>query len=182
MEFLIGRAGRLNIVGSMRVLEPVNSKWHIFGYLAIIGNVILMMFYTTVAGWGFAYLYKELTGVFNGLSPEEIGTAFGTFLGNTEELIFWMALVVILGFFVCSLGLQAGVEKISKFMMSGMFIMLLILVLKTITLPGASAGLSFYLKPNFSNFNWKGVYAAMGQAFSTLSLGIGSMAIFGSYM
>ncbi|WP_440948880.1 sodium-dependent transporter [Methanosarcina sp. T3] len=183
MEFAIGRAGRLNIAaGSMRALEPVNSKWHIFGYLAIVGNVILMMFYTTVAGWGFAYFYKELTGAFNGLSPEEIGTTFGTFLGNTGELIFWMTLVVILGFFACSLGLQAGVERISKFMMSGMFIMLLILVSKAVTLPGASAGLSFYLKPDFSNFNWEGAYAAMGQAFFTLSLGIGSMAIFGSYI
>lgn len=182
MEFAIGRAGRLNIAGAMRALEPVNSKWHIFGYLGIIGNVILMMYYTTVAGWGLAYFYKELTGAFNGLSPEEIGTAFGTFLGNTGELIFWMALVVILGFFVCSLGLQAGVERISKFMMSGMFVMLLALVFKAVTLPGASAGLSFYLKPDFSNFSWEGVYAAMGQAFFTLSLGIGSMAIFGSYI
>lgn len=182
MEFSIGRAGRLNIAGSMRALEPVNSKWHIFGYLGIIGNVILAMFYTTVAGWGFAYFYKELTGVYNGLSPEEIEITFGAFLGSTGELIFWMALVVILGFFICSLGLQAGVERISKFMMSGMFVMLLILVFKAVTLPGASAGLSFYLKPDFSNFSWESIYAAMGQAFFTLSLGIGGMAIFGSYI
>jgi len=182
MEFSIGRAGRLNIAGSMRALEPVNSKWHIFGYLGIIGNVILAMFYTTVAGWGFAYFYKELTGVYNGLSPEEIEITFGAFLGSTGELIFWMALVVILGFFICSLGLQAGVERISKFMMSGMFVMLLILVFKAVTLPGASAGLSFYLKPDFSNFSWESIYAAMGQAFFTLSLGIGGMTIFGSYI
>ncbi|WP_269850443.1 SLC5/6 family protein [Methanosarcina horonobensis] len=140
------------------------------------------MFYTTVAGWSFAYFYKELTGVFNGLSPEEIGTAFEIFLGSTGELIIWMALVVILGFFICSLGLQEGVERVSKLMMSGMFIMLLILVFKAITLPGASTGLSFYLKPDFSNFSWESVYAAMGQAFFTLSLGIGGMTIFGSYI
>ncbi|AKB79816.1 Sodium-dependent transporter [Methanosarcina horonobensis HB-1 = JCM 15518] len=182
MEFSIGRAGRLNIAGAMRALEPANSKWHIFGYLGIIGNVILVMFYTTVAGWSFAYFYKELTGVFNGLSPEEIGTAFEIFLGSTGELIIWMALVVILGFFICSLGLQEGVERVSKLMMSGMFIMLLILVFKAITLPGASTGLSFYLKPDFSNFSWESVYAAMGQAFFTLSLGIGGMTIFGSYI
>ncbi|MCQ1535404.1 sodium-dependent transporter [Methanosarcina sp. KYL-1] len=182
MEFSIGRAGRKNIAGAMRALEPAKSKWHIFGYLGIIGNVILMMFYTTVAGWGFAYFYRELTGAFSGLAPEEIGTAFGAFLGSTGELIFWMAIVVVLGFFVCSLGLQKGVERVGKFMMSGMFIMLLILVFKAVTLPGADAGLSFYLKPDFSNFGWEGIYAAMGQAFFTLSLGLGGMAIFGSYI
>lgn len=182
MEFTIGRAGHLNIARSMKVLEPVNSKWHIFGYLGIIGNVILVMFYTTVAGWGFAYFYKELTGIFNGLSPEEIENIFGMFLSSTGELIFWMALVIVLGFFICSFGLQTGVERISKFMMSGMFIILLILVFKAVTLPGASAGLSFYLEPNFSNFSWESIYAAMGQAFFTLSLGIGNMTIFGSYI
>lgn len=171
MEFAIGRAGGLNIAGSMRALEPVNSKWHIFGYLGIIGNVILVMFYTTVAGWSFAYFFKELTGVFNGLSPEEIGIAFKMFLGSTGELIFWMALAVTMGFFICSLGLQAGVERINKFMMSGMLIIILVLVFKAVTLPGASAGLSFYLKPDFSNFSWESIYAAMGQAFFTLSLG-----------
>lgn len=182
MEFAIGRAGHLNIAGSMKVLEPVNSKWHIFGYLGIIGNVILVMFYTTVAGWSFAYFYKELTGFFRGLPPEEIGAAFEMFLGSTGELVFWMALVVILGFLTCSIGLQAGVERISKIMMSGMLIILLILVFKTVTLSGASEGLNFYLKPDFSNFSWEGVSAAMGQAFFTLSLGIGNMTIFGSYI
>ncbi|MDD2440312.1 MAG: sodium-dependent transporter [Methanosarcinaceae archaeon] len=182
MEFAIGRAGRKNIAGALRALEPKNSKWHIIGYLGILGNLILMMFYTTVAGWSFAYLYREIKGAFIGLSPEEIGKAFDLFLGNTGELIFWMGLAVALGFFICSLGLQKGVEKAGKFMMSGMFIMLLILVFKAVTLPGASAGISFYLKPDFSNFSWEGVYAAMGQAFFTLSLGIGSMAIFGSYI
>jgi NSS family neurotransmitter:Na+ symporter len=182
MEFSIGRAGRKNIAGAIRALEPPQSKWHIVGYLGIIGNVILMMFYTTVAGWGFAYLYREATGTFNGLPPEEIGAMFGAFLGSTGELIFWMAIVVILGFFICSLGLQKGVEKAGKIMMSGMFIMLLILVAKSVTLPGASAGLSFYLKPDFSSLSGEAIYAAMGQAFFTLSLGIGSMAIFGSYI
>jgi NSS family neurotransmitter:Na+ symporter len=182
MEFSIGRAGRKNIAGAIRALEPSKSKWHIVGYLGILGNIILMMFYTTVAGWGFAYLYREATGAFNGLEPAEIGAMFGAFLGSTGELIFWMAVVVIMGFFICSLGLQKGVEKAGKVMMSGMFIMLLILVFKAVTLPGASAGLSFYLKPDFSSLSGEAIYAAMGQAFFTLSLGIGSMAIFGSYI
>lgn len=145
------QAGNLNIAGLMRVLEPLNSKWHTFGYLDIIGNVILVMFYTTVAGWGFAYFYKELTGFFNGFSPEEIAATFEMFPGSTEELMFWMALVMILGFFICSLGLQSGIERMSKFMISGC-LLLLILIFKAVSLAGASEGLSFYLRPDFSNF------------------------------
>lgn len=135
MEYSIGRAGRLNIAGSMRVLEPEGSRWHKLGYLAMTGNVLLVMFYTTVAGWGLAYIYFSLTGSFNGMDPNEISSFFTSFLGNTQALVFWMALVVILGFFVCSRGLQKGVEKVGKSLMAGLFIILLMLIIRAITLP-----------------------------------------------
>jgi len=182
MEFSIGRAGQLNIAGAMRVLEPKGSKWHVFGYAGILGNLILMMFYTTVAGWGVAYLFHTAAGHFAGLSPDEVGGAFGAFVGNTPELIGWMALVVAIGFGVCALGLQRGVERVGKLLMVGLFGLLIVLIVRAVTLPGAGAGINFYLKPDFANLSWGGVYAAMGQAFFTLSLGIGSMAIFGSYI
>jgi len=182
MEFSMGRASQLNLAGAMKKLEPKGSVWHIYGYAGILGNVVLMMFYTTVSGWGFYYLFRTLFGGFKGLSPDQVGAAFGGLLGNTGVLIFWMAVVVFLGFGVCALGLQKGVEKVSKFMMSSLFALLIIMIIRSVTLKGASAGLSFYLKPDFSHLSWEGVSAAMGQAFFTLSLGIGSMTIFGSYI
>lgn len=182
MEYSIGRAGKLNIAGAMRKLEPAGSKWHIFGYMGIIGNVLLVMFYTTVAGWGLAYIYYSINSSFSGLAPQEVGNFFGTFLSNTLEIVSLMALVVVIGFWVCSKGLQNGAEKVSKNLMAGMIIILLILVFKSVTLPGASAGIDFYLKPDFSLIGREAVYAAMGQAFFTLSAGAGGMAIFGSYI
>ncbi|WP_319506089.1 hypothetical protein [uncultured Methanolobus sp.] len=134
MEYSIGRAGKLNIAGAMRKLEPKGSKWHLFGYMGIIGNVLLVMFYTTVAGWGLAYIYYSIAGSFNGLGPQEVGNFFGTFLSNTLEIVFWMAIVVISGFWVCSKGLQEDAERVSKNLMAGMFIILLILVFKSVTL------------------------------------------------
>jgi neurotransmitter:Na+ symporter, NSS family len=186
MEFSIGRGGRKNIAGALRALEPEGSKWHLYGYLAIFGNLVLMMFYTTVAGWMLAYFFHMVKGDFSGLTPDQIGGFFGGFLGQPGSLVFWMLLTVVLGFFVCSLGLQKGVEKVTKVMMSALFVILILLVFRSVTLPGAGKGLAFYLKPDFGklveNGLWEAVYAAMGQAFFTLSLGIGSMAIFGSYI
>lgn len=182
MEYSIGRAGQLNIAGSMRKLEPNGSKWHIFGYLGIIGNVLLVMFYTTVAGWGLAYVYYSISGGFNGLKPDEISLFFSSFLDNTLQIVLLMGIVVIIGFGVCSKGLQNGAEKITKILMVGMVAILLILVFRSISLPGASEGINFYLKPDFSLISSEAVYAAMGQAFFTLSAGAGGMAIFGSYI
>ncbi len=185
-EFAIGRAGRKNIAGALLNLEPKGAKWHIYGKLAILGNVILMMFYTTVAGWMLAYCYYMLTGSLSGLAPDQIGAFFGGMLSRPGTLVFWMFVAVASGFFICSLGLQKGVEKITKVMMSALFLILLILVFRAVSLPGAREGISFYLKPNFSKVMesglWETIYAAMSQAFFTLSLGIGSMTIFGSYI
>ncbi|HDQ14484.1 MAG TPA: sodium-dependent transporter [Sediminispirochaeta sp.] len=186
MEFSIGRAGRRNIAGSFKALEPKGSKWHLYGYLAILGNLILMMFYTTVAGWMLAYFYFTLKGDLAGLAPDQVGAFFGGFLAQPGALLFWMFLTVVLGFGICSIGLQKGVEKITKIMMSALVVILVILAIRSISLPGAGEGLSFYLKPDFGKLMesglWEAVYAAMGQAFFTLSLGIGSMLIFGSYI
>jgi NSS family neurotransmitter:Na+ symporter len=181
-EFAMGRASRRNLAGAMRVLEPKGSKWHIYGYIGVLGNLILMMFYTVVSGWFFAYLLRFLTGKMEGLSPEEVGAAFGGFLGNTPELLLWTIVVIALGYGVCAMGLRSGVERAVKFLMSGLFLLMILLAVRAITLPGAEEGLAFYLKPDFSKLTWESVYAAMSQAFFTLSLGIGSMLIFGSYI
>jgi len=182
MEFAIGRAAQKNLAGAMTALEPKGSKWHIYGHIGILGNLVLMMFYTTVAGWTLAYLYHSAAGHLAGKSPDQLGAFFGGLLGNAGELTLWVFLVVLIGYVVCAAGLKAGVERVGKVMMSGLFVILVILAVRAVTLPGSSAGLDFYLRPDFSKLSWGGVYAAMSQAFFTLSLGIGSMAIFGSYI
>ena len=186
MEFAVGRASQKSAVRSFHVLEPKGSKWHLTGYAAMAGNYLLMMFYTTVGGWMLAYVLKMATGEFVGLSPEEVGNVFGNMLAQPGYMTAWMIVAVLIGFFVCSLGLQNGVERITKVMMSCLFIILLALCVRSVTLPGAEEGISFYLIPNFHRMLEAGigevVYAAMGQAFFTLSLGIGAMSIFGSYI
>lgn len=186
MEFSVGRASKRSVAGSFQALEPAGTKWHWYSYFAIAGNYLLMMFYTTVAGWMMAYFYFTLTGELQGLSTAEVGDFFNKTLANPAEMLYWMIITVAIGFTICSFGLREGVEKATKFMMSGLFIIMLILVFRSVTLPGAGEGLKFYLMPDFKNMVGNGfgeaVYAAMGQAFFTLSLGIGAMAIFGSYI
>ena len=182
MEFSIGRAAQKNLAGAMEALQPPGSKWSVYGHIGILGNLILMMFYTTVAGWTLAYLYHSAAGDLIGKSPDELGAFFGGLLGNPGELTLWVFLVVLLGYLVCALGLRRGVERVGKAMMGGLFIILIVLAVRAVTLPGAGAGLDFYLRPDFAKLSSEGVYAAMSQAFFTLSLGIGSMAIFGSYI
>lgn len=186
MEFANGRASQKSIARSFDVLEPKGTKWHIYKYFAIAGNFILMMFYTTVAGWMIAYFVKMIKGELVGANVEQIGKAFGTLTESRNVMIFWMVIVCFLGTLVCSLGLEKGVEKITKPMMLSLFFIMLILVVRAVTLPGAMEGIKFYLKPDFTKIQEAGlgevVFAAMGQAFFTLSIGIGSLAIFGSYI
>ncbi len=186
MEFAVGRASQKSAARSFHVLEPAGTKWHLQGYACMAGNYLLMMFYTTVGGWMAAYIFKTLTGEFKGLDSDGVAAVFNDMLARPGYMTFWMVLVVLLSFFICSLGLQKGVERITKAMMSCLFLILLILCIRSVTLPGASEGLRFYLIPNFTRFTENGVgntiFAAMGQAFFTLSLGIGAMAIFGSYI
>lgn len=186
MEFAVGRASQKSAAKSFHVLEPAGSKWHITGYLAILGNYMLMMFYTTVAGWMIYYVYKMIRGEFSGLTPDEVGGIFGGMLADPKAMTFWMLVIVLLCFGICSLGLQKGVERITKIMMSFLIVILVVLCVRSITLEGAAEGIRFYLIPDFKKMIENGlgeaVYAAMGQAFFTLSLGIGAMAIFGSYI
>ena len=186
MEFAVGRASQKSAARSFHVLEPAGTKWHLQGYACMAGNYLLMMFYTTVGGWMAAYIFKTLTGEFKGLDSDGVAAVFNDMLARPGYMTFWMVLVVLLSFFICSLGLQKGVERITKVMMSCLFLILLILCIRSVTLPGASEGLRFYLVPDFTRFTENGVgnmiFAAMGQAFFTLSLGIGAMAIFGSYI
>ena len=191
MEFSVGRGSQKSIALSFHALEPKGTKWHIYSWFGIAGNYLLMMFYTTVAGWLLLYCIKMAKGDFVGLDASGVAEEFSTLMGQPGLMTVFMVLVVLLGMGVCSLGLQNGVEKITKVMMLCLLAVMIVLVIRSVTLPGAAAGLEFYLKPNFHNLVYDGdgkvilgeaVYAAMGQAFFTFSLGIGALAIFGSYI
>ena len=186
MEFAMGRASQKSVGKSYEALEPEGTKWHWHKYFAIAGNYLLMMFYTTVAGWMLAYFYKMVKGNFVGANATQIGEIFGDLTTNRNEMIIWMLAVSVIGLIVCSLGLEKGVEKITKPMMLCLFGIMMVLVVRSLTLDNAMAGLEFYLKPDFSKIKEAGIgeviFAAMGQSFFTLSIGIGSLSIFGSYI
>ena len=185
MEFSVGRASQKSIADSFTVLEKKGTKWHLFSWAGIAGNYLLMMFYTTVTGWMFAYFYKMLAGDFDGGTTKEISAQFGALLADPLIMFGLMVLATVLGFLICSLGLKNGVEKITKIMMLALLAIISILAVRAVTLPGAIEGVKYYLVPDFSvikdNFG-EVVFAAMGQAFFTLSIGMGSMAVFGSYI
>ena len=187
-EFAVGRASRKSMSKAFQELEPAGTKWHIHGFFAAAGNYILMMFYTVVAGWFLKYFIGMIKGDFVGLDSTGIANAFGQTTGDLGGLIFWMMVVIILGFGTCILGLQKGVERITKVMMSALFVIMIGLAIYVAFIPGSASGYKFYLKPDFKGLMsqgislWEIIYAAMGQAFFTLSLGIGSMEIFGSYI
>lgn len=186
MEFSVGRASRKSAASSFRVLEPKGTKWHVFSYFAIAGNYLLMMFYTTVGGWMLAYFFKMAGGAFIDASSGQIEEIFNALTARPLAMTAWMVLVIAGSFGICSLGLQKGVERVTKGMMSCLLVIMLVLTLRAVTLPGAAEGLRFYLMPDFGKMAEAGIFqtifAAMGQAFFTLSIGIGSMAIFGSYI
>ncbi|MCK6138860.1 sodium-dependent transporter [Slackia exigua] len=194
MEFSVGRASRKGIARSFDVLEPAGTRWHAFKWIGLAGNYLLMMFYTVVAGWMLSYVRRSATGTFEGLDAAGVGAVFNQLLASPLEQVFWLAVVVGIGLAVTGAGLQRGVERVTKIMMGALFVVLLMLCVRAVTLPGAEAGLEFYLVPDFgklfagdglgaqlSTFS-EAVYAAMAQAFFTLSIGIGSMSIFGSYI
>ena len=186
MELAVGRASRKSAVQGYQALEKPGSKWHIHGWFCVAGCYLLMMYYTTVAGWMLDYFVRFLTGSFTGLDAAAISGAFGQMLQNPAEMTVFMALVVVLGFAVVSFGLQKGLERISKLMMTALLLLILMLAVNSCLLPGAGEGLSFYLLPSLSRAKEQGLFsvitAAMNQAFFTLSLGIAAMEIFGSYM
>jgi len=185
MEFAVGRASRKSIAESFKALEPAGTKWHWFSFIGMAGNYLLMMFYTTVTGWMFAYFFKMLRGDFVDKSVEQVTAQFGELTANPVAVVGFMVLAVVLGFFICSLGLKKGVEKVTKFMMVALLAIIVVLAVRSATLPGAAEGLKYYLIPDFSKMEGRVgevLFAAMGQAFFTLSIGMGSMAIFGSYI
>ena len=187
MEFAVGRSSKRGVGQSFAILEKPGHKWHYAGIPMIAGNYILMMFYTTVTGWMLYYFYRMVTmGDLMHLSPAEVGAEFTNMLGNGPLLTFWMVVATFAGLSIVALGLQRGVERITKTMMSALLIIMLILMIRVLTLPGAGEGLKFYLLPDFAKLKEAGigevVFAALGQSFFTLSLGIGSMSIFGSYI
>ena len=186
MEFSLGRASQKSPVRLYQALEPKGSKWHLHGYLALAGNYLLMMFYTTVAGWMIQYFLAIASGRFNGMDTKQVEAAFNSICANPVTMVVFACLVVVLGFFICSFSLQKGVEKVSKFMMLALLIIMVILAINSFTMDGAKEGLSFYLKPDLGKMQEVGIgnviVGAMTQAFFTLSLGIGAMAIFGSYI
>lgn len=186
MEFSVGRASQKSAAKSFDVLEPKGTRWHLYGYGAMIGNYMLMMFYTTVGGWMVSYAVKMIKGDFVALNTDGVSNKFSEMLANPTEQILFMIIVVLMSFFICSFGLQNGVERITKVMMTCLFLIILILIVRSVTLTGALEGLKFYLVPDFRRVAENGlgeaIFAAMGQAFFTLSLGIGAIAIFGSYI
>ena len=186
MEYSVGRSSRKSVAKSFQVLEKPGQKWHLFSYVAMAGNYLLVMFYTTIAGWMLAYFVKMIRGEFNGLKPSQVSDVFTSLQANGSASVFWMILIVVLGCGICALGLQKGVEKITKLMMGLLLGVMLLLVVKSMSLPGAMKGIEFYLIPNFDalveNGIFNAIYGAMGQAFFTLSVGMGGMAIFGSYI
>ncbi len=186
MEFAVGRASRKSIIRSFEKLEKPGQKWHLHGYLGMAGNYLLMMFYTTVTGWMLYYFYQMLTGKFEGKDTDQVGQMFSDMLSSPQILAGAMILVVTAGIFICSIGLQKGVERITKIMMSLLLGIIIILAIHSCLLEGGAEGLKFYLLPDFGKMKeagvWETITAAMNQAFFTLSLGIGSMGIFGSYI
>lgn len=186
MEFSVGRASQKSPVAAYQSLEKPGQKWHIHGYLTLIGCYLLMMYYTTVAGWMLHYFFLTAKGTFKGLTPEAVEGVFGGMLASPGTMIFWMIVVVILGIVVCTQGLQNGLERITKVMMIALLGIMIILAVNSFLMPGAKEGLSFYLLPDFGRMAEIGVantlVGAMNQAFFTLSLGVGAMAIFGSYI
>lgn len=186
MEFSVGRASRKSVASSFKELEPEGTKWHCYGIFGMIGNYLLMMFYTTVSGWMLSYLIKSARGQFTGLDPAGVSAQFGSMISNPTEVVGFMIIVIVVGFLICSLGLKNGVEKITKVMMVALLAIIALLAVRAVTLPGASEGLQYYLVPDFERMGeyniGEVIFAALGQAFFTLSIGIGSMAIFGTYI
>ena len=186
MEVAVGRASRQSIIREFETLEQPGSKWHWYSPFGMLGNYILMFFYTVVGGWLVNYFVQYLTGSLDGLDTAGVDAAYAAMLGDPAGMLFWMVVVVLVGFAVCAGGLQKGVERVSKGMMVALLALILVLAVRSLTLPGGGEGLAFYLMPNLENLNKVGLVnclaGAMEQSFFTLSLGIGAIAIFGSYM
>ena len=185
-EFGVGRASRHSVAAAYETLEPQGTKWHITKWIGIIGCYFLMMFYTTVGGWMLYYCVRSFSGDFVGADMETVSAGFSDMLGNMPLMTFWTILICIIGFGVCAFGIKKGIEKVSKFMMTALLLIMIVLAIHSVMMKGAGAGIRFYLIPDFRQMEEIGIgnviFGAMSQAFFTLSIGIGAMLIFGSYM
>lgn len=186
MELAVGRASHKSVLRGFQALEPSGTKWHIHGWVCLIGSFILMVYYTTISGWMVDYFWRFINGSFNGLSPDAVSKVFGNMVSNPLELTLFMGLNVLVGFGVCAGGVAKSLEKVTKFMMLGLLLLIVVLAVNSMTLPGGEKGLEFYLLPDWNRALDAGLSnvaaAAMNQAFFTLSVGQGSMEIFASYM
>lgn len=184
-EFAVGRGSRLGASKAYEKLEPAGTKWHHFKWFSIFGNYLLMMFYTMVGGWMLFYIYRSASGKLTTMSADEVGAAFSDMLASPGTMVGWMILAVLIAFGICALGLQGGMEKIMKVMMSILIVLIVILAIHSLVLPNAMEGVKFYLVPNLDAIKSRGlgavVFDAMTHSFFTLSVGIGAMEIFGSY-
>lgn len=185
-EFGVGRGSQKSIAESFDVLEPKESRWHQFKWVGIAGNYLLVMFYSMVGGWMLYYCIRMLSGEFEGAAPAQITQGYESMLASPQILGFWTILVICISFGICTIGLQNGVEKVTKIMMICLLSLMVILAVRSLTLENAMEGIRFYLVPDFAKLAEYGignvVYGAMSQAFFTLSIGMGGMAIFGSYL
>ena len=185
-EFTVGRGSRMGMGKALDTLEPKGTKWHRMKWISIFGSFLLMMFYTMVGGWMLKYAFMEATGTFVGLDGKAVEGVFGDMLTNPGTLTFWAIVAIVISFGACGFGLQKGIEKVTKVMMIALLLLMIALAVNSAFLPNAAAGIKFYLVPDFGEVAKKGfgnaVFAAMSQAFFTLSIGIGSMEIFGSYL
>lgn len=187
MELAVGRASGKSAVLGYKALEKQGSKWHIHGWFCMAGCYLLMMYYTTVSGWMISYFFKFASGKFeSGMDADAVSGVFGELCSGPVEMTIWMAVTVLAGFIVCSFGLQKGLERITKVMMLALLVLIVVLAVHSVMLPGAGEGVAFFVMPDFEKAKAAGIgnviTAAMNQAFFTLSLGIGAMEIFGSYM
>ncbi len=186
MEFSLGRASQKSPARLYQALEPKGTKWHLHGLAAVVGNYLLMMFYTSVTGWIVRYFVETAMGKFEGLNTAGVSQKFQNLTADTGGMIFYTVLVIVFGFVICSFSLNKGLERITKWMMLALLAIMVVLAVNSIFMKGSSEGLKFYLVPNVENIKKTGlinvIVGAMTQAFFTLSLGIGSMAIFGSYI
>lgn len=180
-EFIIGRRGQKNAIGSFKKLAP-GTPWFLTGWMGVVAAFMILSFYAVVAGWCMEYVFKSVTGGFAGLSPEEIGNVFGTFTSGVARPIFWLIVFMALTGCIVYAGIKEGIEKYSKILMPLLLVIIIVLGIRAVTLPGAGAGLEFLFKPDFSKLSAKGVLLALGHAFFSLSLGMGTMITYGSYI
>lgn len=180
-EFIIGREAKKDAIGSYKALSP-NGRWYISGILGVLAAFFILAFYSVVAGWTLEYLYSSIINKFQGQSVEAIGNGFETFISNPIRPIFWQLVVMLITSYVVANGIEKGIEKYSKVLIPLLFALVIILDIRAITLPGGRAGLEFLFKPNFSELKAKGILDALGHSFFSLSLGMGIMVTYGSYI